>query len=332
MRINSINNLLSIVVLNKFLNIKLLNILLVSLLLSSASLAPLLVSNYYLSFGLQICMMLALAQSWNLISGMTGYISFGHAAFFGFGTYTAAILVSTGWHWTFTIIAGAIVAGLLAIPLGLLTLRLRGPYFAIAMLGLNEVAKIFATLWISLTNGGSGISLNPTLLPNLTLAYYCMLLLAIISCIANGLIYHSHFGLELRAIREDEEAAEMIGVHTTLNKFLAFIYSTIIPGAVGAVFTLYTSYINPDSAFAAALNIQIIVIVMLGGSGTVWGPVLGTILLMAFREMLWANFPALHMAVLGVLLLIIVLFIPKGIIAWFMPNHTIRPDVAATNS
>lgn len=301
-----------------------------SILISIASAAPLFVSNYYLTFGLQVYMMLALAQSWNLISGMTGYISFGHATFFGIGAYTAAILVPLGWAWPLTIVLGAMIAATLSIPLGLLTLRLRGPYFAIAMLGLNEVMRILATLWITLTRGGSGISLNPDLLPNLIFAYYNMLLLAVGACILTAVVYYSRFGLELRAIREDEGAAEMIGVHTTRNKFLAFVASTIIPGACGAIFALHTSYINPASAFAAALNIQMIVMVMFGGNGTVWGPVVGTVLLMILREILWASYPSLHMAALGLILLIVVLFFPSGLLPWLerFRSPLIRPDVA----
>lgn len=295
---------------------------LASIVIIGASAVPLLVSDYYLAVGLQVYMMLALAQSWNLISGMTGYISFGHATFFGVGAYTAAILVPLGWMWPTTIILGAVIAAVLAVPLGLLTLRLRGPYFAIAMLGLNEVARIIATLWVTLTRGGSGISLDPILLPNLHSAYYIMLLLAVIACIFIAVVYYSHFGLELRAIRDDEGAAEMIGVHTVKNKLLAFILSAIIPGAVGAVFALHTSYINPASAFAAALNIQMIVMVMFGGSGTVWGPTIGTILLMLLREILWASYPALHMAALGVVLLAVVLFFPSGIIPMVQSRHS----------
>jgi branched-chain amino acid transport system permease protein len=275
-------------------------------------------------------MMLALAQAWNLISGMTGYISFGHAAFFGVGTYTAALLLPLGIPWWLVIPLGAVVTLLLAIPLGFLTLRLRGPYFAIAMLGLNEVARIVATLWVDLTRGGSGISLNPALLPSLYVNYFSMLGLALVSCVLVAIVYHSRFGLELRAIREDEGAAEMIGVNTTQDKLIAFIGSAVLPGAVGAVFTMYTSYINPMSSFDAALNIQMIVMVMFGGSGTVWGPILGTGLVMGLREILWANLPALHLASLGGLLLIVVLFLPGGLVSLFARHAQVRPEMLQT--
>lgn len=303
------------------------NITLPVFLLICAGIAPLLVSQYHLSFGLQVFMMLALAQSWNLISGMTGYISFGQVVFFGIGAYTAAILLPLGLHWLPVIGVGTLMAILLALPLGLLTLRLRGPYFAIAMLGLNEVVRIIATLWVDLTNGGSGISLSPTLLPDLSTNYYSMLILAAVACGIIWVVHGSRFGLELRAIREDEAAAEMVGVNTTYAKFVAFVGSAAIPGAVGTVFTMYNSYINPTSAFAPDLNIQMIVMVMLGGSGTFWGPILGTVLVMGLREILWASLPALHMAILGVILLIIVLFLPNGVLSLTSPKIRIRFDL-----
>ena len=302
-------------------------IIFVVLLIGAATVAPLFTNDYLISFGLQLFMMLALAQAWNLISGMTGYLSFGHAAFFGVGTYTAALLLPFGLPWWLLLLLGGGLALLLAVPIGLLTLRLRGPYFAIAMLGLNEVARIIATLWVDLTRGGSGITLAPSLLPSLHTNYYSMLLLAVAATGMVAAVYHSRFGLELRAIREDEGAAEMVGVDTTRDKLAAFVASAAIPGAVGAVFALYTSYINPESSFAAALNIQMIVMVMLGGSGTVWGPAIGASLVMGLREVLWANFPALHLAALGLVLLLVVLFLPGGLLSLLERRTRVRPEV-----
>jgi branched-chain amino acid transport system permease protein len=298
-------------------------------LLALAAAAPAVLSQYHLSFLVQLLMMVALAQAWNMISGMTGYVSFGHAAFFGVGAYTGALLLQFGFPWWLVVIKGGLVALALSVPLGLLTLRLRGPYFAIAMLGLNEVGRIVATLWVDLTRGGSGITLSPALLPSLTTNYYTMLALAAIATAIVAGVYHSRFGLELRAIREDEGAAEMIGVNTTRDKLSAFVLSALIPGAAGAVFAMYTSFINPTSVFAAALNIQMIVVVMFGGSGTIWGPVLGAGLVMSMREFLWAQFPSAHLALLGVLLLTVVLFLPGGLMALFMRKKQVRPEVAA---
>lgn len=297
----------------------------VALLLLAAS-APLYVNPYYQSFLLQLFMMAALAQAWNLISGMTGYVSFGHTAFFGVGAYTGALLLLMGLPWWLVVLKGAGVALLLAVPLGFLTLRLRGPYFAIAMLGLNEVGRIVATLWVDVTHGGDGISLNPALLPSLAAKYYTMLILAVLATLLVAYVYRSRFGLELRAIREDEEAAEMVGVNTTVDKVVVFVLSAVIPGAVGAMYAMYTSYINPGSVFSPALNIQMIVMVLFGGSGTVWGPILGAGVVMILREILWAQFPAAHLAVLGVLLLVAVLYLPGGLLSILGERRRARPD------
>jgi branched-chain amino acid transport system permease protein len=289
-------------------------------------LAPLMINDYYQSFLLQVFMVIALAQAWNLISGMTGYVSFGHAAFFGVGAYAGALILTWGFPWWLAVIKGAGIAALLAVPLGFLTLRLRGPYFAIAMLGLNEVGRIVATLWVNVTHGGSGLTLSPELLPSLDVKYFTMFGLALAATLLVAWVHRSRFGLELRAIREDEEAAEMVGVNTTLNKVIAFVLSAVIPGAVGAVYVMYTSYLNPASAFDNARNIEMIVVVLFGGSGTVWGPILGAGTVMVLREILWAQFPSAHLAALGVLLLVVVLYLPGGLISILRDKSQKRPD------
>ena len=288
--------------------------------------APLGTNDYYQSFLLQIFLVIALAQAWNLISGMTGYVSFGHAAFFGVGAYAGALFLTWGFPWWLAVIYGAGIATLLAVPLGFLTLRLRGPYFAIAMLGLNEVGRIVATLWVDVTHGGSGLTLSPELLPSLNVKYFTMFGLALAATLLVAWVHRSRFGLELRAIREDEEAAEMVGVNTTRNKVTAFILSALIPGAVGAVYVMYTSYINPASAFDNARNIEMIVVVLFGGSGTVWGPIIGAGTVMVLRELLWAQFPSAHLAALGVLLLVVVLYLPGGLISLLRDRQQKRPD------
>jgi len=288
--------------------------------------APVVGTAYHLTFLLQLYMMIALAQAWNLISGMTGYVSFGHAAFFGIGAYTGALLLIAGLPWWSTIAAGAGLAFLIALPLGLLTLRLRGPYFAIAMLGLNEIGRIVVTLWVDLTRGGDGISLVPSLLPSLEQNYFAMLLLAILATVFIGYVHQSRFGLELRAIRADEQAAEMVGINTTYNKILAFIISGAIPGAVGAIYAMSTSYIDPASVFSPALSVQMVVMVLLGGTGTVWGPVVGASIVMGLREVLWAEFPSLHLALLGFVLIMIVLYLPRGVLSLLDRQHSFRPD------
>ncbi|MCP4698602.1 MAG: branched-chain amino acid ABC transporter permease [Gammaproteobacteria bacterium] len=304
------------------------NPIIAALILAAALLMPAAATDYHLKFLLELFMMIVLAQSWNLISGMTGYVSFGHAAFFGVGAYTGALLLIAGVHWILAILAGAGMAFLVALPLGVLTLRLRGPYFAIAMLGLNEVGRIVATLWVDLTEGGDGISLLPDLLPSLMQNYYAMLALAVLTTGLIAYIYRSRFGLELRAIRDDEGAAEMVGVNTTRNKVLAFTASAVFPGAAGVVYAMDVAYIDPASLFNPALNIQMIVMVLLGGSGTLWGPVIGAGIIMLLKEIFWANFPAIHLGLLGILLIFTVLYLPRGILSMAERRKRARPDQA----
>nr|VFK63001.1 MAG: branched-chain amino acid transport system permease protein [Candidatus Kentron sp. TC] len=314
----------------------------------AAMVAPLVVSPYTLTFLLQLFMIIALAQSWNLISGITGYVSFGHTVFFGIGAYTGALMltaslsliahfpaIATPWFlailYGFTIFCGMAISFLFSLPLGLLTLRLQGPYFAIAMLGVNEVGRMVATLWVDLTAGGDGIPVSPAVLPDLPVAYYIMFFLGAFATGLVAWIYHHRLGLELRTIREDEGAAEMVGINTIRNKIVAFILSAAIPGAVGVVYVMYTSFIDPHSAFTPILNLQMIVIVLLGGAGTIWGPVLGAVIIMGSREFMWAEFPALHLALLGILVIIVVFYMPKGILGLVSRRKTVRVDHTPDN-
>jgi branched-chain amino acid transport system permease protein len=273
--------------------------------------------GYILSFLLFTFMMIALAQSWNMISGLTGYVSFGHTAFFGIGAYTSTLLLKNGIPWYLAAFHGGIIALLVALPLGTITLRIRGPYFAITMLGLNEITRVIALLWVDLTRGGDGIALNPENLPGTTIIYYAMLLIAILSSIMIYRVLKGRFGLELLAIREDEEAAEMVGVNSVKNKILAFLMSAFFPGVVGGLYAFYVSFIDPPSVFSPAMNLQIIAMVLLGGSGTLWGPVIGASLLSILREILWARFPFYHMALLGIVIIVVILFLPRGVLSFF---------------
>lgn len=292
--------------------------------------APAWLGSYDLTFLMQVALMVGLGHSWNLFSGFTGYVSFGHAAFFGIGAYTGSLLILAGLPWYLAVAGAGMTALLLSLPLGLLTLRLRGPYFAIAMLGLNELCRIVATLWVSLTRGGDGIPLPPDLLPSLTTNYFTLLAFAFTTTLLVGAIRHHRFGLELLAIREDEEAAEMSGVQTTRCKIIAFTLSACFPGAIGAVYAFYTSFIDPHSVFSPEWNIQMIVMVMVGGGGRLWGPVIGAGLVMGLRELLWARFPAIHAAVMGILLISIVLFLPCGVLSLFQRRPTQRSDLHPT--
>jgi branched-chain amino acid transport system permease protein len=262
---------------------------------------------------LQIFMWIALAGSWNIISGLTGYVSFGHVAFFGAGAYTAGILIAgSGWSWPLAAAAGGAAAGVLALAIGGPCLRLKGPYFAIAMLGLNEVLRALVSYFERLTGGGNGLSL-PTLDATVSI-YYAMGLTAIAVTLGARLIIGSRFGLRLMTIREDEVAAEAMGIPTFRHKLLAFLLSAIGPGIAGALTARDQGYIEPLSVFPLATTITMIVMTLFGGKGTVWGPVLGAVVLFVAQEMVWARYPYIHPLLFGAIIIAVVLAMPRGVL------------------
>jgi len=274
---------------------------------------PALLSGYHVSFLIQVFMWIALAGSWNIISGFTGYVSFGHVAFFGIGTYTAALLITkAGWHWLPAGLAGSIPAMLLALVIGYPCLRLKGPYFAISMLGLNEVVRALVSYFEGFTGGGSGISLPPIVAT--VPVYYAMGTVALTVPLVTYFIITSRFGLRLLSIREDELAAEAMGINTARHKLYAFLLSAAFPGIVGGFYAWYASHVEPMSVFPLITTITMIIMCLLGGSGTVLGPVLGAVLLSIFQEMVWARFLWVHQALLGTLIVAVVLLMPRGIL------------------
>ena len=282
--------------------------------LAILALLPFVLPNYRVAF-LQITFMnVALASSWNIIAGYTGYVSFGHAAFFGVGAYTASLLIlRLGAHWLLAALVGGLLAAIIALPLGFILLRLRGPYFAISMLGLAAAFEVVANSWVSLTRGGAGLNLPPSL--NLVQIYFAM---GIAMLVVIGLSYRiitSRYGLRLFAIRDDEQAAEVLGINTTRHKASAFVLSAFFPGLLGGFYAWSLAYIDPNSVFRPILSIGMVIMTMFGGIGTVAGPILGGVLLTVISEGLWSRLPVFHQAAYGALIVGVVLFLPGGIMA-----------------
>ena len=281
--------------------------------LAALALYPAVASGYGVRFMLQLFMWVTLAQSWNLISGLTGYVSFGHVAFFGTGAYATAILIaSAGWPWLPASLAGGVAAAAMALIIGYPCLRLRGPYFAIAMLGLAEVMRVAASYFQGLTGGSQGLSL-PTLNASVPI-YYAMGGAAAGVTAAAYFIITSRFGLRLMTIREDEIAAEAAGIDTTRYKLYAFLLSAIGPGVVGGFFARDQGYIEPFAVFPLVMTITMVVMALFGGKGTVWGPVLGAAGLFVVEEIVWARFLYLHQLLFGAIIVLVVLFMPRGIL------------------
>jgi branched-chain amino acid transport system permease protein len=275
---------------------------------------PVLVNAYYISYFLLLFMYLTLACSWNLITGYTGYLALGHAAFFGIGAYVSALLIlNYKTEWPIAALAGGLGAAGCAAFMGVLCLRLRHIFFAIATLAFSEAVRVVVLSWDSLTKGGFGISLVPY--PSVTPFYFAMGACALATIAMTYLIARSDFGLRLIAIREDEDAAEAMGIDTTRAKTIAFMLSAIPCGIAGGIYAPYITFIEPLSVFNVLITTQLIVMAVFGGSGTVIGPVIGVVLLTFVQEIFWANFPFVHRVLFGALIVITVRFMPRGIIS-----------------
>jgi branched-chain amino acid transport system permease protein len=303
---------------------------LAALLLLLAAL-PSLGNNYALRVGTTMLMYATLAMSWNLIGGFAGYPSFGTAAFFGLGAYAGAIMQSHGMPAILAWVFAALASAVFALALGLAVLRLRGHAFAIATLVVVELLREVVNSWVSLTGGGMGINLPTAMTPEQGARYYffAMLALAALAFWAMQAVAGRRLGFGLRCIRQNEDAANMVGINTTLFKSLAFTLSAAFAAAAGAVYASWTAYIDPADAFDIMVSIKAIVMVLLGGLGTLLGPILGAVAFLALDELVWRNFLTLHSGILGVLIIVLILFLPMGLttfrLRWPMGLASLRP-------
>ncbi len=279
------------------------------------ALVPLVQRNpYILHMMIMVLIWITLGQSWNLLGGYTGQVSFGHATFYGLGAYGAGLLyfhkeIST-WY---GMILGPIVAMIFAVPIGLICFRLRGAYFALAMLALAEVLRLVATNWISLTNGSVGILIVPVV--SKVLYYYMALALAAISFYVIYRVLHSKWGFYFIAIREDQDAAESMGINTTQYKLISLMISAFFTGLAGAFYMNYMAFIDPHVVFSLVdISIMMILVVMLGGAGTLYGPAIGAVIMVLLSEVFRAYFGHANLLILGILIILIIVFIPDGVV------------------
>lgn len=289
------------------------------------------VSNATLLAFTQMYILIILASNWNLTGGFTGYIDFGHAVFFGLGAFSTALLMgSSRWEqwpaiisdWNFwpAMVGGGVVAAVFATLIGAATLRLKGPYFSIAMLGTLVAMREIVRASSNISGGGLGLSL-PVIL-NRPLFYYLTLVLAIFVIALIWWIQRTEFGSTLVAIREDEIGAEMRGINTTLHKITAFTIAAFLTGIVGGLWAYQNTFIDADIAFQQSRTIDMVMMSMLGGLGTVAGPAVGSIVLYWMRDIVWKNFLFYHQIFEGTLLIILVLFVPGGIMGLFDKDNT----------
>lgn len=280
---------------------------------------PLLGSNYVIRLATVMAMYAVLALSWNFVGGMAGYPSFATAAFFGLGAYASAILQGQGAPMLLAWGAASLVAGLFAAALGLVLLRLRGHYFAIGSLVVAEVLRELTNSWTGLTGGGMGLNL-PILRIGVTrqaqLFYAAMLVLALLTLAVSLVVSRGRLGFGLRTIQQNETAAAMLGLDTTRYKTAAFTLSALFVGAAGGVYASWVNYIEPADVYDVLLSVKPIVMALLGGVGTVLGPVLGAVVFLALEELVWRRFLYIHAGLLGLIIVVLIYFLPRGLLAF----------------
>jgi len=291
--------------------------LLLTVIIAAALLAlPLIGNNYMLRLATTTLMYAVLAMAWNVVGGFAGYPLFGIAAFFGLGAYSGAVVQSSGYPialaWLFAVVIGTIFA----IVLGFILLRLRGHAFAIATLVIAEVLRELTNGWTDVTGGGMGLNLpffgwSPTALA--VFFFYVMLALAAITLVTTWIVANNRLGFALNCIRQNEDAANIVGIDTTRYKIIAFTLSGAFAAAAGAIYASWTGYIEPSDVYDVLFSIKPIIMALLGGMGTVLGPVIGAVAFLALDEIVWRNFLQLHTGVLGFLIVVLILFLPSGL-------------------
>lgn len=272
---------------------------------------PMVGSDVMVQFGINALLLATLAQSWNILGGFGGYVSFGNSVFYGLGTYGTAIAM-TAYNLPFGVglAIGVVLAVLGAALVGLPILRLRGPYFAIATLGLNgAMMAIFSNLPIA----GTNIGLVLPLTRNDAMFYWLALGLLVLCTLTVLWISRSRYGMGLIAIREDEDAAGVMGVNATLYKVSALILASIFTAVAGGIHAYWSTFVDPASAFDSTLNVRMVIMCVFGGPGTVFGPVIGSFVLSTVYEVLAAQISTAAALLFGFVIVLAVVFMPRGL-------------------
>ena len=283
-----------------------------ALLVLLLALAPAALSPFLVQFLINLFMLAVLAESWNIIGGFTGYASFGNVAFFGIGAYTTGVLLTAAeWPFALALPAGGLLAMAFAALIGMPILKLKGHYFAIATLGVAETMREIVYN-LKITGGGTGLTMPITksALP----FFYLMLAILLAATLVNWWLSASRFGYGLVAIREDEDAAAAMGINTALYKTAAFALSAAFAGLAGGVFAYWITFIDPDGVFKVVTTIQMIIMAVFGGMGTVAGPLLGALVLASVSELLSTQLVSLAELFNGAIVILVVLFMPKGLV------------------
>jgi branched-chain amino acid transport system permease protein len=278
---------------------------------------PFIADNYFVKLATFIAMYSALALSWNFIGGFTGYPSFATAAFIGLGSYAGAILQNAGINLVTAWVFASIITIIFAAFLGFAILRVKGHYFAVGSIAVVEVLRLITSSWSSFTGGGDGLNVKimeggPDFAGRVFLyAILCVMLLAFLTTLW---VDRSKFGFGLKAIKQNEDAADMVGINVTIYKIAAFSLSAVFCGTTGAIYASWIGYIAPVDAFSILTTLKVPVMVLLGGEGTVFGPVLGALVFVILEESVWAHFLEANQAILGLIIVFLIFFLPGGIL------------------
>lgn len=280
-------------------------------------------SDYYRHILIIALMWVVIGSSWNLLAGYTGQVSFGHAIFFGTGAYTAGLCVTklhiSAW---WGMILGGPIALIVGLIIGWICFRLRGPYFALATIAVGEIFRICATTWTNLTEGMNGILIIQTFRSKIPY-YYLSLFLAAACVYVIYLIIGSKWGFYFVAIREDQEAAESIGISAFRYKSLSLMVSSFFTGLAGAFYMNYMAFIDPQVVFSLHyISIMAILVGIIGGAGTLWGPAAGAFIMVLVQETFRSSFFGLlpkwvsegHALVFGLLVIFVIRYMGNGIV------------------
>ena len=274
-------------------------------------------SEFAVSLALTCLMYIALSSSWALFCGSTRYLSLATAAFFGIGAYTSAIVLEA-FGWWAAIGLGALIAAAVAAAMGAAVLHLRGTYFAMLTFGMTELIRHAVTYWEKQVTGTVGRVL--TTIPERDTVYLTVLLLAVLAVATSILIRRSRFGLAMAGIGADEQRAQTLGVNTRLVKTAGFALTAAFAGAVGAAMSVRWTYIDPATVFNPFIGFQTVLIALIGGAATLWGPLLAAVVFSLLAETLRLQLPQVYLMALGLLLILCVLYLPGGLASLRWPT------------
>ncbi|MFK7966111.1 MAG: branched-chain amino acid ABC transporter permease [Burkholderiaceae bacterium] len=284
-------------------------------------LLPLFGDAYTLRLATFACMYAVMAVSWHVIGGLAGYPSFATAAFFGLGAYAGGIVLAKGAPLLAAMLLAGVIAFTGAMVLGAVLLRMRGHYFAIASLAVAEVLREVTNSATELTGGGMGLNIPlgavgaDGIMGQARFFMWAMWALLMLTVIVVLWVERSKLGFGLTCIRQNEAAADMIGVNATLYKSLAFALSGVFVAMAGTLYAAWVFYIDPSDVYDILHSVKPIVMALLGGLGSTVGAVLGAFLFLAVEEAVWRNYLQVHSAVLGLLIVLLLLFLPHGVIS-----------------